>query len=135
MKWLIAAASLLFVVGSPTCYLYFSGKAELLVLERGRTIQVNGVPVRGEVLRHRGVAIVTRRDAGKEHSYQIFSAGDVDMTGDIGSVGDCKQWVAPHLPFLIVIPPCTRSGPGHRLTANPGGPQFATADKSIIQIN
>ena len=82
MKWLIAATTVLLAVGFFACCLYFSGKAEFLVLERHRTVTVNGVLVRGEVLGRKGIAIVTRRDAGKEHSYQLFSVGDTDMTGD-----------------------------------------------------
>jgi hypothetical protein len=142
MKRLIAAATFLLVAASFACYLYFSGRAEFLVLERGRSIKVNGVPVPGEVLGRRGTdivtrrggtAIVTRRDAGKEHSYELFPAGDTDMTGDAGSVGDCHPWVAPHLPFIVVIHPCTGTGAG-RLMGN-GGLHFTTADKSIIQLN
>lgn len=134
MRWLIAGTIFLFVVGSLARYLDFSGKARFLVLERGRTVKVNGVLVRGDVLARRGTAIVTRRDAGNEHSYQLSATGDIDMTGDIGSVRDCNQWIAPRWPFLVLIHPCTGSGPG-RLMIEPGGVRFTAADKSVIQID
>jgi hypothetical protein len=134
MKWFVAGTILLFVVGFFACYLDFSGKAKFLVLQRGRIVKVNGEPVRGDVLARRGIAIVTRRDSGNEHSYQLFAEGDADITGDIGSVRDCNQWIAPHWPFLVLIHPCTGSGPG-RLMGNGGGLRFTTADKSVIQIN
>ena len=125
---------LLLLLASLACYLDFSRKAEFMVLRRHQSIEVNGMPARGDVLGGRFTAIVTTRDAGKEHSYQIFPAGDIDMTGDMGAVRDCGRWVAPRLPLLMVIHPCNGLGPG-RLMGNGSGPHFLTEDKSTVQIN
>jgi hypothetical protein len=88
-----------------------SGKIAFLSLERHWTIRVNGTPVPGEILSNRFTAIVTTRDEGKHHSYQLFFEGDTDFTGDMGFIVDCGQWVAPQLPLLIETsnyPPCKR---------------------------
>jgi len=53
--------------------------------------------------------IVTRRDAGKAHSYRLFFEGDTDSTGGTGFVIDCHTWLAPRVPFLLEAgnyPPC-----------------------------
>jgi hypothetical protein len=120
-----------------------SGKAAFLTSRRQSIIEVNGTPVPGEILLNKFSAIVTRRDAGKSHSYQLFFEGDVDFTGDMGSVVDCHEWVAPHLPFLLVTqsyPPCRRlpeDGPaGQRwpLIARGRSIQFVTKDHTTISV-
>ena len=90
-------------------YLRSINAVALLVRNKQAIVEVNGVPVRGEVLEGRLTAIVTRRDTGKTHSYRIFFDGDVDATGDAGFVVDCHAWIAPRLPFLLETanyPPC-----------------------------
>jgi hypothetical protein len=99
------------VIAVLVAWLGFSGRVAYLTLDRRLTIEVNGTPVEGEILRNRVAAIVTRRDAGKKHSYQLLFEGDTDFTGDMGSVVDCHEWVAPHLPLLLETrsyPPCKR---------------------------
>jgi len=114
-------------------------RVEYLTLDRRLRIEVNGVPVEGELLGNRFSAIVTIRDAGKKHSYQLFYAGDVDMTGDMGFVVDCRQWVAPHFPMLLQTrnyPPCTRL-PGDEycsLLRREHSMQFVTKDHSTISV-
>jgi len=107
--WLSALTVIVVVVLAP--WLGFSGSVAYLTLDRRLTIEVNGTPVEGEILSNRITAIVTRRDAGKKHSYQLLFEGDIDFTGDMGSVVDCHEWVAPRLPFLLETrsyPPCKR---------------------------
>jgi hypothetical protein len=140
MKWLALTALILLFSVSFAYYLYFSRKADCLVLDKRRTIEVNGVPVRGEVLEGRGISIVPRRDAGKEHSYELLFAGDVDPTGDMGSAADCNRWIPPNLPLLIATrqyPSCTENGPEGKTwrLMSRGGLHFTTADNTIIQIN
>jgi hypothetical protein len=105
----ILAAVLVILCLSIAYYLYFTGKFDLLILDRHATIKVNGVTVQGEMLVGRGSAIVTRRDANKKHSYLLLIAGDTDATGDMGNVIDCGSWVAPNIPALVEhsdYPPC-----------------------------
>jgi len=119
-------------------------QSRYLVLNRSVTIEVNGVPVQGEVLQDRSSAIVTRRDSGRAHSYRLSYAGDVDMTGNMGFVADCHKWVSPRLPLLLETteyPPCKV------LPGNGGKPwgwsliwkgsfeQFVTGDGEVIAIN
>jgi hypothetical protein len=76
---------------------------------RHATIQVNGAPVDGDVLVGKLTAIITRRDAGKAHSYRVFFETDTDSLGNNGFVIDCRTWLAPRVPFLIEAanyPPC-----------------------------
>lgn len=121
-----------------------SGKIEFLFLERHWTIRVNGTAVRGEILSNKFTAIVTRRDEGKHHSYQLFFEGDTDFTGDMGFIVDCGQWVAPQLPLLIETsnyPPCKRlfggvSDTGRWPLIDKGkSMQFVLKDQTIITIN
>jgi hypothetical protein len=120
-------------------WLVLPSRVEYLTLDRRLRIEVNGVPVEGELLGNRFSAIVTIRDAGKKHSYQLFYAGDVDMTGDMGFVVDCRQWVAPHFPMLLQTrnyPPCTRL-PGDEycsLLRREHSMQFVTKDHSTISV-
>ena len=91
-------------------YGYLSGRLRFLILNRHASIELNGTPVQGEILNGRTNALVTIREAGKDHSYQLFFEGDTDFTGDMGSVADCDPWVAPHLPVIPETknyPPCT----------------------------
>jgi hypothetical protein len=89
-------------------------------------------------------AVVTTRQAGKNHSYQLFFEGDTDATGDMGFVADCRPWVAPHLPFLPETrnyPPCKKlfgdvSGAGRWPLIDKGkSMQFVLKDQSIIKIS
>jgi hypothetical protein len=82
-------------------FLRFYNAVALLTRNRSATIEVSGAPVQGEILDGRLTAIVTRRDAGKAHSYRLFFEGDTDSSGDTGFVIDCHAWVAPRLPFLL----------------------------------
>jgi hypothetical protein len=90
-------------------FLRSTNAVAFLTRNRKAKIEVNGSPVPGEILDGRLTAIVTRRDAGKAHSYRLFFEGDTDSTGDTGFVIDCHTWVAPRLPFLLEAanyPPC-----------------------------
>ena len=81
----------------------------LLTRNKGKTIEVNGARVQGEILDGRLTAIVTRREPGNAHSYRLFFKENIDSNGDIGFVIDCHAWVAPRLPFLLEVanyPPC-----------------------------
>jgi hypothetical protein len=121
-----------------------SGKIAFLSLERHRTIRVNGTPVPGEILGNKFTAIVTRRDEGKQHSYQLFFEGDTDFTGDMGFIVDCGQWVAPQVPLLVETsnyPPCKRllgavSDTGRWPLIDKGkSMQFALKDQTILTIS
>jgi hypothetical protein len=121
-----------------------SGKIAFLSLERHWTIQVNGTPVPGEILNNKFTAIVTRRDEGKQHSYQLFFEGDTDFTGDMGLIVDCGQWVAPQLPLLLETsnyPPCKRllgdvSDTGRWPLVDKGkSMQFSLKDHTVITIS
>ena len=101
-------------------YAYVMGRFDLLHRSRGRTIDVNGTAVRADLLIGRVSAVVTRRDKGKEHSYLLLYAGDVDQTGDIGEVIDCRNWIAPRLPILIR----TNTYPGCELALSRGCEPF-----------
>jgi len=95
--------------------------------------------VEGELLGNRFSAIVTIRDMGKKHSYQLLYAGDVDKTGDMGQVVDCRQWVAPHFPLLLQTrnyPPCKRLPEDEyvSLLSRRHSMQFVTKDHSTISI-
>lgn len=100
----------LFVLALAACaFLRSYNAVALLTRNRSATIEVNGALVQGEILDGRLTAIVTRRDAGKAHSYRLFFEGDTDSKGDTGFVIDCHAWVAPRLPFLLEVanyPPC-----------------------------
>jgi hypothetical protein len=126
-----------------TAYLFLSGRAVLLILNKHIRIEVNGAVVRGEMLEGKLSAIVTIREAGKEHSYELISAGDTDMTGDMGSVVDCHGWVAPHSPFLVTtrhFPPCEilqEDGPeafGWPLISKGNHMEFLTKDRTTVKI-
>lgn len=142
-KWLFFVAfSILFGAGVLE-YLYLSGRTSFLVLNSRARIEVKGALVQGELLEGRAAAIVTIREAGKKHSYLLFFEGDSDFTGDMGFVVDCGQWVAPHLPFLLVTrnyPPCRRvfdgaSDPGRWPLIDKGkSMQFVLKDQSTVTI-
>lgn len=112
MKWLkrIAfACVVLFGLFCAAAYPYYSGKVDYFFLKPHIDIEVNGVGVPGEVLVGRFVALATRRDKGKQHSYLLLFAGDVDPGGNEGVALDCESWVAPRLPVLVEThhyPPC-----------------------------
>ena len=88
-------------------YSHLSGK--LLYRDRNLLIEVNGTQVDGDVLDYKFLAVVTRRDAGKNHSYVIAYAGDLDMEGNIGTVFDCQDWVAPRIWILPITAKTFRS--------------------------
>jgi hypothetical protein len=88
LSFLLTLLVLAFVV----TWLGFSGGITYLKLNRRQRIEVNGVPVEEEIFRGKDcTAIVTRRDAGKMHSYQLLFAGNIDSTGNIGFVVDCQE--------------------------------------------
>jgi hypothetical protein len=108
-KALIVVALVVLSILGAGAFLRFYNAVSYLTRNRSATIQVNGKPVDGDVMEGRLTAIVTRRDAGKVHSYQIFFEGDTDANGDTGFVIDCHAWVAPRSPFLLEAanyPPC-----------------------------
>jgi hypothetical protein len=110
-RWFLLSALTVLVIMFAIGWLVLSRRVAYFTVERRLRIEVDRVPVEGEILGNRFSAIVTRRDAGKKHSYQLFYEGDVDITGDMGSVADCHQWVAPRFPFLLqtlTYPPCER---------------------------
>ena len=142
-RWFLLTAITVLVIAMATGWLFLSGRVAYFTLDRRLRIEVNGVPVEGEILGNRVSAIVTRRDAGKKHSYQLFYEGDVDLTGDMGSVADCHRWVAPHFPFLLQTrsyPPCKRLPEdelGLRrwpLMVRGHSMQFVTKDHSTISV-
>jgi hypothetical protein len=131
------------VLAAAGFYLQLVGRFDFLHRTTDWHVAVNGVTVDGEVLVGRAFAIVTRRDRGKEHSYLLFYEGDVDQTGDIGRVIDCREWIAPRLPILIetlTYPNCNMRSHNnvntHRmsLVAKDGSPQFLTQDGDVISI-
>jgi hypothetical protein len=124
-------------------YFYLTGRIDLLHRRPHWTVEVNGAAIDGEVLAGRVSAVVTRRDKGKEHSYLLFYAGDVDQTGDIGQVIDCQNWIAPNLPILIetggypkckVQPKDNASSWRMSLTTKDASEQFVTTDRNVISI-
>jgi hypothetical protein len=137
-RFLLALAALL--VALAIGWLVLSNSVAYFTLDKRLRIEVNGVPVEGEILGNRFSAMVTIRDAGKKHSYQLFYAGDVDKTGDMGEVVDCRQWVAPHFPLLLLqtrnYPPC-KSLPEDEyrsLMLRGHSMQFVTKDHSTISV-
>jgi hypothetical protein len=67
-------------------WLLLSGRVAYLTLDRRVKVEINGIAVDGEILSNRNGAIVTRRAADKKHSDQLFFEGDIDRTGNTGSV-------------------------------------------------
>ena len=142
-RWFLLSALTVLVIALAMGWLVLSRRVAYFTLERRLRIEVDGVPVEGEILGNRFSAIVTRRDAGKKHSYQLFYEGDVDFTGDTGSVADCHRWFAPHFPFLLQTrsyPPCKRLPEDElglrRWPLMVGGHsmQFVTKDHSTISV-
>jgi hypothetical protein len=61
------------------------------------------------------------------------------MTGDMGFVVDCRQWVAPHFPMLLQTrnyPPCKRLPEDKywSLMSRGRSMQFVAADHSTISV-
>jgi hypothetical protein len=142
-KRLLLPVAAVLVIAFAVAWLLLSDRVAYLTLDRRFKVQVNGVPVDGEILSNRTTAIVTRRDAGKRHSYQLFFEGDIDSTGDTGTVVDCHEWVAPHFPLLLetrTYPPCRRlpdDGPALRrwpLVVRGNSMQFVTKDNFTISV-
>jgi len=133
------AALAVFLIVLAIGWLVLPSRVAYFILEKRMRVEVNGVPVEGELLGNRFSAIVTIREVGKKHSYQFFYAGDVDKVGDMGSVVDCGQWVAPHIPLLLQTlnyPPCTRlPEDGYcSLMLRGHSMQFVTKDHSTISV-
>jgi hypothetical protein len=137
------AVLVLLSIGSVLGYLAVSGRVRFLVLHR-IPIEVNGARVRAELLGSYSGSILTVRGTDKDHSYQLWLAGDVDGVGDAGNVVSCGTWVAPRTPFLIATrsyPPCTRlridgSLVGRRSLLYRGSfLQFEGDDKMIVKID
>jgi len=137
-RFLLAALTV-FLIALAIGWLVLPSRVAYFTLDKRLRIELNGVPVQGEILGNRFSAIVTIRDVGKKHSYQLFYAGDVDMTGDMGFVVDCCQWVAPHFPLLLQTrnyPPCKRL-PEHEywsLLSRGHSMQFVTKDHFAISV-
>src|ERR1700756_5549122 len=93
-RFLLAALTV-FLIALAIGWLVLPSRVAYFTLDKRLRIELNGVPVKGEALGNRFSAIVTIRDVGKKHSYQLFYAGDVDMTGDMRLVVACRHWVAP----------------------------------------
>lgn len=109
MKKLVLIISVPAILCLVAWALHLNGEWAFLVRDRSQVVEVNGVVVNGDVYQHPYVALVTRRDAGRQHSYLLGFAGDIDPAGNIGSVIDCHLWVAPRLPLLVHTrryPPC-----------------------------
>ncbi len=140
----IVILGLFVLVVAGSCCAYFWNDFAVLHLNRRATIEVNGQPVSGGILEGRAyTAIVTRRDPGKQRSYLLSYAGDVDMTGNIGSVSECLNWVAPRSPVLIITekyPHCEVSpedaSAAWRWTLRDSakGQQFVTKSGDVITI-
>lgn len=142
-RWILLSVVTIMVIAFVAAWLCFSGGVACLTLDRRLEIEVNGVPAQGEVLRNRVTAIVTIRKAGEKHSYELFFEGDTDLTGDMGSVVDCHEWVAPRSPLLLETrnyPPCKRLRKDetalHRwpLIRRGNSMQFVTNDHSTISL-
>src|SRR3954471_12469046 len=102
MKWrcVIAAGLLLTVV--LVSRLYLTGRFRFLT-NTGARVEVNGIAVRGELYgaQRWADAILVRRDLEQPHAYVINFEGDIDPTGDMGSVVDCHGWIPPATPMLL----------------------------------
>jgi hypothetical protein len=142
-RWLLFATITGLVIALAIGWLVLSrsGRVAYLILDRRYRIEVNGVPVKGDILQNSVSAIVTIRDAGKKHSYQLYYEGDVDLSGDMGFVADCREWVAPHFPLLLQTrsyPPCTGFfSPAVRrwpLVLRRHSMQFVAANQSTISV-
>jgi len=142
-NWVFLAAFAMLLFAVALGFLLSSGRVALVTLNTSAKIEVNGTLVPGEVLEGQTTAVVTTRDAGKNHSYQLFFEGDTDSTGDMGFVLDCNQWVAPHLPLLLETrnyPPCRNllgdASQGRRWPLIDKGKfmQFVLTHQSIVTI-
>lgn len=143
MRWLRLGILILVVLSFLGTYLYYSSRIDYLTVARHSIIEVNGAPLKGELLEGRAAAVLTTRREGEQHSYELLFAGDTDMNGNMGFVFDCHQWVAPRLPVLFKTqnyPPCRRlpGDAGERL-AWPlmnvdKSMQFVTKDGATIKI-
>ena len=136
-RFLLAALTVLLAL--TIGWLVLPGRLACFILDKRLRIEVNGVPVEGELVGNRFSAIVTIGNAGKKHSYQLLYAGDVDKTGDMGQVVDCQQWVAPHFPLLLQrrnYPPCKRLPDDEyvSLLSKRHSMKFVTKDHSTISI-
>jgi hypothetical protein len=64
-RWFLLSALTVLVVMFAIGWLVLSHRVAYFTLEKRLRIEVDGVPVEGEILGKRFSAIVTRRDAGK----------------------------------------------------------------------
>lgn len=144
MKKLIVFGTFALILLIAGC-VYFWNDFWILHVNRRVTIEVNGQPVPGGILEGRIYsAIVTRRDSGKQHSYLLSYAGDVDPSGNIGFVSDCQNWVSPRFPIFIVTPKFAecKASPEERgadwrwsLRYSDKGEKFVTKNGEVITVN
>jgi len=144
MRKIAVGSSAVLTLSLLSFVLYLDHRWEFLLRDRHSALEMNGVAIDGDVLERDFFAIVTRRDAGKQHSYLLSFAGDVDPVGNIGSVTDCHDWVAPRFPLLILTrtyPPCTmRQGEDKQswvwsLKLHEKGEKFSTPTQEVIVIS
>lgn len=120
-----------------TWHWYISGKFDLLCQTRHKKVIINGSVIPADVLVGRSSALLTVRDSGREHSYLLLYAGDVDPKGDIGHVLDCRGWVASRTPILIETrgyPNCT-SASFVSIIARGISEEFVVANGDIVAVS
>jgi hypothetical protein len=124
--------------------IYVGTSTEFALLKKSQVaVEVNGTRVSGDMFEGTRHAIVTRRDARKQHSYRLFFEVDTDASGDTGFVVDCPNWVAPGFPVLLETssyPPCPipsqEEGPYGRWRLVRSGQylQFVTPSRETFKI-
>ena len=143
MKWvkrIAVGCSFFLVLFCAVAYPYYSGKVNYLFLKPHIDIEVNDVVVPGEVLSRSFNVVATKRDEGKEHSYLLFFAGDIDSEGNEGFAYDCGSWVAPRVPILVETqqyPPCGDFASKHSKPFRypfKSSRRFKTADNDMIRF-
>jgi len=82
-------------------YYHQQDKVDVLTKKSDLKIKVNGVAVRGEVLKGRFTDLVTIREKGKEHTYFLYWQWRDNL--EPMPVMDCRKWVAPKFPVYIAI--------------------------------
>jgi len=129
-----------FVMGVATAWT-ISTRYLTLTVNTTATVQDDGGPVAAEVFTGPATAVVALRESKGKQSYLLRFAGDVDWTGDTGSVHSCGSWVPPRIPILMISkhsPPCVEdppTGPPVRsLFLKNGYLQFVADDQRTIRI-
>jgi hypothetical protein len=135
----------LLVIGLAVWF-HFADKFGYVMLHRPAEIYVDGQRVGGDYLGARASALLTIRKPGPRRTYMLGFAGDIDMTGNIGSARLCYGWIAPRLPVLFIVghyPSCPQApNMGHRRSCadsgiyekGNGGLQFTAEDGSHIVV-